>query len=378
MRSFILLLFFFVGGINHCYSQAFDTTISVGNHQLLQFKIIPGKGNPILFESGLGAGKEVWNAIAQPIATITGAPIICYNRLSLGNKSRYYKIGIRKEIEALESGIKQLGYSEKPCLIVAHSLGGMYQQVFAARQSQWVKAAVFIDDANACSIQSYLDRVDGKKRSVFRNYLSDILLHVQQSPLPNTIPLIDIIASQKHDDSGNRDTITENMWIRCHTAFVAESEQRELVIANCVGHQIFDDNPLLVLYAITQQYVNYLAPSEEEEAIWKRLHIYAQSMLPVSQLKESLCGEGKDDYTHWALELRQRNALINSLQLLRFSLILHPNDVSALNHLADAYLDLDHLEEAILLYERVLQLDAQNEHALMQIQVNKPILFQNK
>ena len=253
----------------------------------------------------------------------------------------------------------------------------MYQQVFAARQSQWVKAAVFIDDANACSIQSYLNRVDGKKRSLFERYLSDILIHVQQSPLPNTIPLIDIIASQKHDDSGNRDTITENMWIRCHKAFVAESAQRELVIANCVGHQIFDDNPLLVLYAITQQYVNYLAPSDDE-ACWKRLSNYAQSMLAISQLKESICADGKDDYTHWALDLRQRAELINSIQLLRFTLILHPNDVIALNHLADAYVDVDHLEEAIQLYERVLQLDAQNEHALMQIQVNKPILFQNK
>jgi tetratricopeptide (TPR) repeat protein len=377
MRIIILFIFFFVVGLNQCFSQAFDTIISVGKHQQMQFKIIPGEGSPILFESGLGAGKEVWNAIAQPIASITGAPIICYNRLSLRNKSRYFKIGIIKEIEALEIGLKQLGYSEKPCLIVAHSLGGMYQQVFAARQSQWVKAAVFIDDANACSIQSYLDRVEGKKRSLFLRYLNDILIHVQQAPFPNTIPLIDIIASQKQDDSGNRDTITENMWIRCHKAFVAESAQRELVIANCVGHQIFDDNPLLVLFAITQQYVNYLA-SSDDEACWKRLSNYAQSMLAFSQFKESICADGKDDYTHWALDLRQRAELINSIQLLRFTLILHPNDVIALNHLADAYVDLDHLEEAIQLYERVLQVDAQNEHALMQIQEYKPILFQNK
>lgn len=67
-------------------SQTGDTTVVVGNHTL-HFEIMKGSETPILFEAGAGDNVSVWSTILQPIAEITGATLITYDRAGFGEST---------------------------------------------------------------------------------------------------------------------------------------------------------------------------------------------------------------------------------------------------------------------------------------------------
>jgi hypothetical protein len=72
-----LILFGLMANSGKC--QYVDTLVDVGGYRL-HFHMIKGKGMPVLFESGSGAGGNVWDTILKPIADITDATLITYDR----------------------------------------------------------------------------------------------------------------------------------------------------------------------------------------------------------------------------------------------------------------------------------------------------------
>src|SRR6201986_5253813 len=117
MKKYLFTTLAFWGlmaGSGQC--QYIDTLVDVGCYRL-HFHILKGKGMPILFEAGSGAGGDTWDTILKPIAAITGATLITYDRsgfekseLDTSNQD-LDKHGILHSIEGLEIGLKKLGYS---------------------------------------------------------------------------------------------------------------------------------------------------------------------------------------------------------------------------------------------------------------------------
>lgn len=84
MKLFLkVIIFFTLFSSQKNQSQTIDTLVDVGNHKL-HFNIIKGTGIPILFEAGGGSDGTVWNSILKPIAEITGATLITYDREGFG------------------------------------------------------------------------------------------------------------------------------------------------------------------------------------------------------------------------------------------------------------------------------------------------------
>ena len=77
-------------------AQVIDTLIDVGNHRL-HFKIMKGKGIPMLFEAGNGDDGNAWEKLLQPLHDLTGATLISYDRAGLG----------KSEIDTLNIGFKK-------------------------------------------------------------------------------------------------------------------------------------------------------------------------------------------------------------------------------------------------------------------------------
>src|SRR6185437_14431224 len=124
---------------------------TVSNGKTLHFRILEGrKEDIILFESGGGNDSSVWKDLLAPIAEATRATLITYDRPGLGSSEidpQHH--GLIGDIERLESGLKDLGYTGHYTL-VAHSLGGFYATLFASRHPKQVRAAVLIDINLAC------------------------------------------------------------------------------------------------------------------------------------------------------------------------------------------------------------------------------------
>jgi len=147
MKYLCLLILLFVFSITK--AQTTDTLINVGRYQL-HFTIIKGKNPPILFEAGGGNDGTIWNGLTKPIAEITGATVITYDRPGLGKSGiDSTDISIENDVKGLETGLAKLGY-QKEMMLVSHSLGGFYNSLYASRHPGNVKAIVFIDANLPC------------------------------------------------------------------------------------------------------------------------------------------------------------------------------------------------------------------------------------
>jgi pimeloyl-ACP methyl ester carboxylesterase len=270
MKSSTIPLLIFVIFISlSARAQTIDTLIDVGGYKL-HFNIIKGKGIPILFEAGGGEDATTWQKIIQPIAERTTTTLIMYDRAGFG-KSTFdtTRHGILNGISGLETGLKKLGY-DGTVLLVAHSQGGLYAQLYASRHPDKVKAAVLIDVTTTCfydekrlAVTQQLinrqntDKVKASNSGVYYQGadFSNNIEWMRKFTFPTTIPITDFVS----DRPPFRDSTDINDWKRCHQEFAATSTNRSGILASGCGHFIFNDNPQLVIDAIVKAY-NTLSP----------------------------------------------------------------------------------------------------------------------
>jgi tetratricopeptide (TPR) repeat protein len=347
-------------------AQTVDTLINVSGGHKLHFKIIKGKSAPILFESGFGNGGEVWDNITKPIADATGATIITYDRLSNVVSKQQYELGIEKETIALEEALQKLGYSNKKIMLVAHSLGGIYCSYYSSHHQNDVKAAVFIDDATICSLTSHFDIVKLTKTDTIENYLYSLLNNVEKRPMPESIPLIDIVADTHFDDNGSPDTV----WLSCHKKFVAQSINRKLLLAYNVGHYVFVENAPLVINTIISQYGSYLEPKEKLSIYENGLQISSQMFNEIKK-NEVKCGQAENDLLTWGYSLLEKNEAEKAIEIFKLNVLLNPNGWNNYDSLGEAYYKAGNKTLAIKNYKKSLELNPKNDNATKFLQANK-------
>jgi pimeloyl-ACP methyl ester carboxylesterase len=248
--------------------QTIDTLVDVGGHRLY-FHIIEGEGMPILFESGAGADVEVWDTLLNPVAEITHATLITYDRAGFGKSELdtsnhdVDKHGIVEGSKSLETALKKLGY-EGNLVIVAHSYGGFCATLYASRHPKTVKAAVLID---ANHVNWFLDRYVDSVMTLRKNYwtnnppttnwadyyaglnLARTIDIMRKSPFPANIPVIDLVSEINFPDSA-----MAARWKACHAQFAATAPNRQAITAYGCGHFIFRDNLMLTVAAIVKAY----------------------------------------------------------------------------------------------------------------------------
>ncbi|MBL0329559.1 MAG: tetratricopeptide repeat protein [Bacteroidetes bacterium] len=249
---------------------------------------------------------------------------------------------------------------------VSHSLGGMYQSYYASRHPKEVKAAVFIDDANVCSLTAYFKMINTPPANDVDKYIAEILEVVRKNPMPVNIPLIDIVAVGHTDENGDMDTV----WQNCHAQFVAASPERKLLLAYGVGHAIFVDNPTLVINAIITQYANYVVP-KQKAILLERANTLALKMANENKKNEIKCGQSEDDLTTWGYSFLEKNETEKAIEVFKLNVLLNPEGWNTYDCLGEAYLKAGKKDLAILNYKKSLELNPKNENAtkvLMELQ----------
>jgi len=261
--TFSILLF----AVFNCVSlqgQTLDTLVDVGGYKL-HFVVFKGKGMPILFDAGGGEDATTWDKIIRPVAERTATTLITYDRAGFG-KSTFdtTRHGILNGMTGLETGLKKLGYDGN-IMLVAHSQGGLYAQLYAARHPDKVKAAVLIDVTTTCfydekrlaATQEMINRqnTEGLKASKPGIYyqgadFSKNIERMRAFSFPTTIPVIDFVS----DRTPFKDSTDINDWKRCHREFAGVASNRSGVLATGCGHFIFNDDPPLVINAIVKAY----------------------------------------------------------------------------------------------------------------------------
>lgn len=232
-KILISILFFSTFITANSQSKAIDTLVDVGNHKI-HFKIIKGKGIPILFEAGASSSGAVWNSLLNQTSKITGATLITYDRAGFGKstidtlQTDDSKHGIISSIEDLEIGLKKLGY-DKEIVLVSHSYGGYLSTLYATRHPKLVKGVVLIDVNLNYYEDGYIEKIvatqdklisEWKKNKKGVYYMSATILEtvkiMSKIAIPQSIPVVDFVngipflKTAKKLNVGK--TAIKNMW----------------------------------------------------------------------------------------------------------------------------------------------------------------------
>jgi pimeloyl-ACP methyl ester carboxylesterase len=338
---------------------------TVTNGKKLHFQITEGRRDDIiLFESGGGDDARVWTDVLAPIAQATGATLITYDRPGFGaSEVDPEHHGLMSDMERLESGLKELGYTGHYTL-VAHSLGGFYATLFASRHPEQVRAAVLIDINLACFFtDAFLPTIRSsdadleaiKTTNPGRYYLSldyePMVLKMRSVSFPKTVPVIDFVAERK---SFPTPTDVER-WRSCHATFAAEAPNRTELTAYDSGHYIFKSNPELAIAAILQAHALSNGVRRPELA-------YAVSALNERKRKDAESARSEEGLNQWGYDLLQSGNKVEAVKVFELNVSLRPNSSNAYDSLGDGYKAVGDTEAAIRSYTQAVKLNPNTKH----------------
>jgi pimeloyl-ACP methyl ester carboxylesterase len=387
MQKYLFTTFAIFGLLAHvARCQATDTLVDVGGYRL-HFHVLRGRGVPILFDAGGGDDGTVWDSLLNPIAGITGAPLITYDRAGFGtseidaNERDINKHGILNGIEGLEAGLRKLGYGGT-IVLVAHSYGGLYATLYATRHPTLVKAAVFVDASTACWFDdAFLSHFvnERKREDTVKAKADNLGMYYQSANLPKTvaivrnvafpvvIPVIDLVSEHPpFSDSG--DIVR---WKTCHNQFAAGQPNRESITAYGSGHYVFKDNPPLVIHAVAKAYAGAVG-EPEASAIAERDLAYAVVAVNEMKRQQAAYQHSESDLNGWGRTLLDQGQTNKAIDVFELSAVLHPQSANAFESLAEAYEADGQTTLAIKNYERSLELNSGNVSAVQHLEKLRP------
>ncbi|MBS0507521.1 MAG: alpha/beta fold hydrolase [Proteobacteria bacterium] len=142
LRFITLLLLFLLGG---CAGLPEAQTQRVGDRQL-EFVAHVRSAPVVVFENGLGARMDWWSKVLPAIQN--DASYFAYNRPGYGNSTPAETPRDGAHIvEELRADLRSLGLPP-PYVLVGHSLGGLYMQLFARKHPQEVAALILVDSTH--------------------------------------------------------------------------------------------------------------------------------------------------------------------------------------------------------------------------------------
>ena len=142
MKAAAVLMLSMLSG---CVSLPNTTTERIG-HRRVELALTRQATIPVIFENGLGGSMVWWSDVLPEISKDTAT--FAYNRPGYGNSDPVSTprdgSHIVEELRTLlhDQGIKP------PYILVGHSLGGLYMQLFARRHPEEVYALVLVDSTH--------------------------------------------------------------------------------------------------------------------------------------------------------------------------------------------------------------------------------------
>jgi pimeloyl-ACP methyl ester carboxylesterase len=117
--------------------------------QNLYVEVIGKTGPVIVFEAGLGNDISTWRLVAPAVSRF--ARVVLYNRAGLGRSLPWVRPDAPVTAEEVATSLRSLLMKvdlPPPYILVGHSLGGLYAQMFARRYPRDVAGVVLLDAAS--------------------------------------------------------------------------------------------------------------------------------------------------------------------------------------------------------------------------------------
>jgi len=228
---------------------AHDALVTVGSNRL-HVETMGESGPTVVFEAGLGNDSTTWKSVAGPIAGF--ARVVLYDRVGLGQSSQLKDTRAAIAADEVASRLHALLAAadiHPPYILVGHSLGGLYMQMFARKYPKEVSGIILLDSSSTeapSELKTRAKLVPGTAA-----YLEEEGVAESNQQLGNAGPFPDVpltvIAATDH---GPYFREWEPTLMRLQQQLAALSPQGSLIVAQDSGHDVQLDRPETVIEAV--------------------------------------------------------------------------------------------------------------------------------
>ena len=225
-----------------------DALVTVGSDSL-HVETIGQAGPTVVFEAGLGNDSTTWKSVAGPIATFARA--VLYDRLGLGQSSQLKDTRAVITADEVASRLHALLAAtdiHPPYILVGHSLGGLYMQMFARKYPKEASGVILLDSSSTdapSELKTLAKLVPGTAAYLEEEGVAESNQQVRSAgPFPD-VPLT-VIAATDHGPY----RVWEPTLMRLQQQLATLSPQGSLIVAQGSGHDVQLDRPETVIEAV--------------------------------------------------------------------------------------------------------------------------------
>ena len=229
-------------------ARSHDEVLTVGD-QNLHIEMLGESGPTIVFEAGLGNDASTWRLVAAPVAKF--ARVVLYDRAGLG-QSMPLSTNSAITADHVATNLHKLLVAAEirpPYLLVGHSLGGLYVQMFARKYPNEVSGIVLLDSSSTEAPSELKTRArlePGSAAYLEQEGVAESNEQVRSAgPFPD-VPLTVIAAT----DHGPFFKDWEPTLMRLQRQLAALSPRADFIVAQGSGHDIQIDRPATLIDAI--------------------------------------------------------------------------------------------------------------------------------
>jgi pimeloyl-ACP methyl ester carboxylesterase len=226
-----------------------DLLLNIGN-QKLYLETLGESGPTVVFEAGLGNDSTTWKSVVGPIATF--AKVVLYDRPGLGKSlpmlNTRSPVTADQAATSLHALLNVAGIAP-PYILVGHSLGGLYVQMFARKFPKEVSGVVLLDSSSTDAPNELKTRArlePGTAAYLEQEGIPESNRQVVTAgPFPD-VPL-EVIAATDHGPFFKE---WEPTLMRLQQQLTTLSPQSTFIVADGSGHDVQVDRPETVIDAV--------------------------------------------------------------------------------------------------------------------------------
>src|SRR5262249_44741718 len=228
-----------------------DALLTIDGEKL-HLETLGTSGPPVVFEAGLGNDSTTWKSVAGPIAAF--ARVVLYDRPGLGQSSPLKDKNAAVTAEEVATRLHALLVAadiRPPYILVGHSLGGLYVQLFARKYPNDVSGVVLLDASSADAPSQLKTRArlePGTSAFLEEEGIPESNKQVENGGAFPNVPLIVIAAT----DHGSHFRQWEPTLMRLQQQLATLSAKVTLVVAQGSGHDVQLDRPQAVIDAVRE------------------------------------------------------------------------------------------------------------------------------
>ena len=220
--------------------------------------IVSGQGKPaVILEAGLGDGKESWSPVFHQLAQFTR--VFAYDRAGYGSSRSNNANRDGKTIVSELHSILQAASIAPPYLLVGHSIGGTYMELYARTYPNEVAGVVLVDSrhpkfdqlceegsASSCKFPALLAALLPPAAKQELKASSAAMQQVNESPPFPKVPLFVLTGTNKPLEKAQ----FKQVWLETQNDLATLSPIAKHVVCDQCGHYVQRDDSTAVIDAI--------------------------------------------------------------------------------------------------------------------------------